>query len=151
MDSVESAINEVRLAQEQLAAADARRQAAVLEARRVGASWTAIADVIGTTKQGARQRYIGAEEIRKMSSLLDTRLKLYAQGQGRLLSYAEALELAISAGVLDMSQGKAVRAVYELAAAAREGQLVPSKQADQLADQCISISAALLAATPLDN
>lgn len=141
------ALDGVRAAHAAFKASDARRQSSVLEARRAGVSWTAISEVIGTTKQGARQRYVGAEEIDKMASMLDARLKLYAQGQGRLLSYAEALELAISNGVLTHAQGKAVRAVYEIYAEACAGHLVPWKQADLLADQCIPISGALFAAT----
>ncbi|RNL75335.1 hypothetical protein EFL95_18085 [Nocardioides marmorisolisilvae] len=145
---ITNAVEQVRLAHEGFLASDARRQAAVLEARRVGASWTAIADVIGTTKQGARQRYVGAEEIGKMAAMLDDRLKVYAQGQGHLLTYAEALELAISRGVLSEHQGKSVRAVYEAHAEASRGNLVPSKNADLLATDCISISAKLFSAAP---
>lgn len=142
------ALEKVRVAHEAFTAADARRQSAVLEARQAGASWTAIGQVIGTTKQGARQRYVGAEEISKMASMLDARLKLFAQGRNRLLSYAEALELALSEGVLIDTQGKAVRAVYGLNVEARAGKLIPWKEADLLADECIQISAALFAATP---
>lgn len=141
------AIENVRAAHAEFKASDTRRQLAVLEARAVGVSWTAISDVIGTTKQGARQRYVGAEEIAKLASMLDARLKLYAQGQRRLLAYAEALELAISNGVLTQAQGKAVRAVYDLNAEASAGHPIPWKQTDLLADQCIPISAALAVAT----
>ncbi len=145
--TVADAIERVRVAHDEFKASDARRQLAVLEARASGASWTAISDVIGTTKQGARQRYVGAEEIAKMASMLDARLKMYAQSQRRLLAYAEALELAISNDVLTQAQGKAVRAVYELNAEVSAGHLIPWKQADLLADQCIPISAALAVAT----
>lgn len=148
METMAAAIDKVRAAHADFKQSETRRQLAVLEARKVGASWTAISEVIGTTKQGARQRYVGAEEVGKMANVLDARLKLYAHGHGRLLTYAEALEFARSQGVLNDTHAKAVRAIYELNAEAAAGHLVPMKQADLLADQCIGVSAELASATP---
>jgi hypothetical protein len=99
------------------------------------------------TKQAARQHYAGAEEIGKMANAIDARLKLYAQGRGHLMTCAEALQLARSQGVVDDNEAVAVAAIYELNAEPAGGKPIPTKQADYLADACITICAAPFLAT----